>query len=178
MHLCGLRISNFRCFGDGKDSFTLRLKPGLTAIVGQNDAGKTAVIDALRFALGTTDQEWYRLEDEDFHREAGKTAPQITIQCQFALEPNDTGAFVEYLTYSKDAKSAPALFVNWIAKDTGERRRGRPSRHICAYVVHHINADMLRCQLCCHDSRRPSLKLVCWIASQHKKQGTPHWIVP
>lgn len=130
MHLCGLRISNFRCFGDGKDSFTLRLKPGLTAIVGQNDAGKTAVIDALRFALGTTDQEWYRLEDEDFHREAGKTAPQITIQCQFALEPNDTGAFVEYLTYSKDGKTEPSLYVNWTAKDTGKRRHGRPHRHV------------------------------------------------
>jgi putative ATP-dependent endonuclease of OLD family len=130
MHLCSLTISNFRCFGEGENSFTLGLKPGLTAIVGENDAGKTAVIDALRFALGTTDQEWYRLEDEDFHREAGKTSPQITIQCEFALEPTDTGAFVEYLTYSKDGKTAPSLYVNWIAKDTGERRRGRPSRHV------------------------------------------------
>ena len=130
MHLSSLTISNFRCFGDGENSFTLNLKPGLTAIVGENDAGKTSVIDALRFALGTTDQEWYRLEDEDFHREDGKTAPQITIQCQFVLEPNDTGSFVEYLTYSKDGKSAPYLYVNWIAKDTGERRRGRPSRHV------------------------------------------------
>jgi len=130
MHLCGLRISNFRCFGDGKDNFTLRLKPGLTAIVGQNDAGKTAVIDALRFALGTTDQEWYRLEDEDFHREAGTTSTQITIQCQFALELDETGAFVEYLTYSKDGKTAPSLYVNWTAKDTGERRHGRPHRHV------------------------------------------------
>lgn len=57
MHLSSLTISNFRCFGDGENSFTLNLKPGLTAIVGENDAGKTSVIDALRFALGTTDQE-------------------------------------------------------------------------------------------------------------------------
>jgi len=130
MYLSSLTISNFRCFGDGEDSFTLRLKPGLTAIVGQNDAGKTAVIDALRFALGTTDQEWYRLEDEDFHRVAGKTSTQITIQCQFALEPDETGAFVEYLTYGVDGKTAPSLYVNWTAQDTGERRRGRPNRRV------------------------------------------------
>lgn len=130
MYLCGLKISNFRCFGDGKNSFTVNLKPGLTAIVGENDAGKTAVIDALRFALGTTDQEWYRIEDEDFHRAGGVSSTEITIQCQFKLQPSETGAFVEYLTYSKDSKSAPALYVNWTARDTGERRRGRPNRHI------------------------------------------------
>jgi len=130
MYLSSLTISNFRCFGDGEDSFTLRLKPGLTAIVGQNDAGKTAVVDALRFALVTTDQEWYRLEDEDFHRVAGKTSTQITIQCQFALEPDETGAFVEYLTYGMDGKTAPSLYVNWTAQDTGERRRGRPNRRV------------------------------------------------
>lgn len=130
MYLSGLTVSNFRCFGDGENSFTLRLKPGLTAIVGENDSGKTAVIDALRFALGTTDQEWYRLEDEDFHRAAGITATQITIQCQFALEASETGAFIEYLTYSKDGKTEPSLYVNWTAKDTGERRRGRPNRHV------------------------------------------------
>jgi putative ATP-dependent endonuclease of OLD family len=130
MHLCGLRISNFRCFGDGEKSFTLNLKPGLTAIVGENDAGKTAVIDALRFALGTTDQEWYRLEDEDFHRNGEDISPQITIQCKFLLQPNETGAFIEYLTYSKDGNEAPLLYVNWTAKETGERRRGKPNRRV------------------------------------------------
>ena len=38
VYLSGLTISNFRCFGEGKDSFELFLKPGLTAIVGQTDA--------------------------------------------------------------------------------------------------------------------------------------------
>jgi putative ATP-dependent endonuclease of OLD family len=130
MHLCSLTISNFRCFGDGENSFTLNLKPGLTAIVGENDAGKTAVIDALRFALGTTDQEWYRLEDEDFHRNDADISPQITIQCKFSLQPNETGAFIEYLTYSKDGNEAPLLYVNWTAKETGERRRGKPNRRV------------------------------------------------
>lgn len=130
MFLCGLKITNFRCFGEGDDSFECSLKPGLTAIVGQNDAGKTAVMDALRFALGTTDQEWYRLEDEDFHRAGENQSTQITIQCQFSLTADETGAFIEYLTYSNDGTASPSLYVNWTAKDIGERRRGRPNRRI------------------------------------------------
>ena len=67
MYLSNLNIENFRCFGEKAEAFELALKPGLTALVGENDSGKTAVIDALRFVLGTTDQEWYRLEDHDFN---------------------------------------------------------------------------------------------------------------
>jgi len=67
MYLSNITIENFRCFGEGKERFCLELRAGLTALVGENDSGKTAVIDALRFALGTTDQEWHRLEDADFH---------------------------------------------------------------------------------------------------------------
>ena len=67
MYISEIIIENFRCFGEGDDRFVLPLRPGLTALVGKNESGKTAVIDALRFALGTTDQEWYRLDDADFH---------------------------------------------------------------------------------------------------------------
>ena len=66
MYLTKITIENFRCFGEGPSRFELLLRPGLTALVGENEAGKTAVVDALRFVLGTTDQEWYRLEDSDF----------------------------------------------------------------------------------------------------------------
>ena len=65
MYLSKLTIENFRCFGSGDNRFEMALEPGLTALVGENDSGKTAVIDALRFALGTSDQEWNRLEDSD-----------------------------------------------------------------------------------------------------------------
>ena len=66
MHISKLTIENFRCFGEGSNRLEIPLRSGLTALVGENDAGKTAVIDALRFALGTTDQDWFRLEDSDF----------------------------------------------------------------------------------------------------------------
>lgn len=124
MYLSTITIENFRCFGEGANRFDLPLKRGLTALVGENDAGKTAVIDALRFALGTTDQEWYRLEDTDFH--AGGTSHEIRIVCKFeGLSSRDNRAFVEYLTYGKNGEE-PVLYVNWTANDTGEELRGRP----------------------------------------------------
>ena len=73
----------------------LPLKPGLTAIVGENDAGKTAVIDALRIVLGTRDQELVRIEPTDFHQQVNTSgtserAEQITIRLIFSdLTPAD-----------------------------------------------------------------------------------------
>jgi len=58
MHISHLLIENFRIFGEGKDRLELPLNSGLTALVGENDEGKSAIIDALRFVLGTKDQNY------------------------------------------------------------------------------------------------------------------------
>ena len=130
MYLSKLTIENFRCFGEGPKCFDLSLRRGLTALVGENDSGKTAVIDALRFALGTADQEWYRLENTDFHGGAGATR-EIRITCKFEkLEESEQRAFVEYLTYGKETGQPPVLYVKWTAKDTGDIYRGRPYRRV------------------------------------------------
>jgi predicted ATP-dependent endonuclease of OLD family len=130
MYLAKLIIENFRCFGEGDNRFVLSLKRGLTALVGENEAGKSAVIDALRFALGTTDQEWYRLEDSDFRPgEKPSQCKEIKIVCKFeGLEAGDKRAFVEYLTYGEKSEDEPVLYINWTAKDTGEKRKGQPFR--------------------------------------------------
>ena len=130
MYLSELTIENFRCCGEKSERFKLSLRCGLTALVGGNDSGKTAVIDAIRFALGTADQDWYlRLEDTDFHEE--DTSRQIRIACTFAgLGDRDKRAFVEYLTYGEQASDDAVLILTWTAKDTGEKRRGRPYRRI------------------------------------------------
>jgi putative ATP-dependent endonuclease of OLD family len=129
MYLSKITIENFRCFGEGANRFELPLRSGLTALVGENEVGKTAVIDALRFVLGTTDQEWYRLEDTDFHE--GGTSREIRIVCKFeGLSARDKRAFVEYLTYDEKGEDKPVFHVNWTAKDTGEVYKGRPYRRV------------------------------------------------
>lgn len=127
MFLSKITIENFRCFGEGVNRLELPFQPGLTALVGENEAGKTAVIDALRFALGTSDQEWYRLEAADFHGE--EASREIRIVCKFeGLSALDQRAFVEYLSYGEAGRGEPVLYVNWTAKDTGEAFGGRPYR--------------------------------------------------
>ncbi len=129
MYLSSITIENFRVFGQGSDALVLPVRRGLTALVGENDSGKTAIIDALRYTLGTTDQEWHRLEDADFHGEG--TSREIKIACKFeGLDNTDKRAFVEFLTYSDKSGADPVLYVNWTAKDTGEVRRGRPYRQV------------------------------------------------
>lgn len=129
MYIAELRIENFRCFGEGERQFILPLSAGLTALVGENDTGKTSVIDALRFVLGTRDQEYFRVEDTDFHWPvaAKERRTEIRIRCQFdGLTAHDKGAFAEYLTYvERDGRTEAVLYVNWTAKDTAGARGTR-----------------------------------------------------
>lgn len=119
MFISELRIENFRMFGEGVNSLILPLRLGLVALVGENDSGKTAIVDALRFALGTRDQEFFRLEETDFHQPSDGTVrrSEIRICCKFdELSPQDKGAFVEYLSYEdRGTAKHSVLYVNWKA---------------------------------------------------------------
>lgn len=129
MYLSKLKIENFRLFGEGPFSGVLQLRPGLTALVGENDSGKTAIIDALRFALGTRDQEFFRINDDDFHQPAeGEQRKEIRIHCKFnGLTVAERGAFAEYLTYEEHgADRNPVIHLNWRALanvNTSRQRR-------------------------------------------------------
>jgi hypothetical protein len=63
VYLSALKIQNFRQF----QGLSIQFNEGVTALVGENDAGKTAVIDAIRYVLQTGDSEYLRLQPEDFH---------------------------------------------------------------------------------------------------------------
>lgn len=134
MYISKIAIENFRLFGSGAKAFTLPLNPGLTALVGENDAGKTAVIDAIRLVLGTRDQELLRIDTADFHQPVGEQsrADQILIRLQFReLTLADRGAFAEYLTYEQAGSEADTtLIITWVVKrntkDNSSRRTLAP----------------------------------------------------
>ena len=67
MYLSSLCIRNFRCF-DNTDH-VIPFNPGLTVLVGENDSGKSAILDAIRIVLGTTDYVRIRIEASDFYNE-------------------------------------------------------------------------------------------------------------
>ena len=142
MYIAELKVENFRLFGEGDSTACLKLRHGLTAIVGENDSGKTAIVDALRLALGTRDLEFFRIDDDDFHcRPDGERCREIRIRCCFAgLTSSDAGAFAEYLTYEDhDGRRIPVIYLNWKAVATEKRARHR--RYIAVEVRSGSDAD-------------------------------------
>lgn len=144
MYLKEIELENFRIFGAGDNRGRVTLAKGVTAIVGGNDYGKTAVIDAIRLVLGTSDLDYMRVALSDFHAATGEheQATEFRIKCIFNdLSPYERGAFAEYLTYAKDADSTVrvVLHVNFTAKNHKSRRRGRP--FITTEVKSGENAD-------------------------------------
>jgi putative ATP-dependent endonuclease of OLD family len=119
MYLSQLTIRNFRQFGDGDVALKITFQRGVTALVGRNDSGKSAVVDAIRYALLSRDQDFVRVQPEDFHLDpTGNQARDIFICCKLTcLDDDDKGAFAEYLSYEgKDV----SLLVNWSARRLAE----------------------------------------------------------
>lgn len=82
MHLVERSITNFLQFGAGAHSLSVKFKSGITALVGCNDSGKSANVDAIRYALSTRDQEFNRVQLEDFFVDrSGTQASEISIFC-------------------------------------------------------------------------------------------------
>lgn len=125
MRLAELKIENFRCFGEGGHAFRLLFPTGITALVGENDCGKTAIIDAMRLVLGTRSQEFVRVVESDFHqpKDGSETKREIRIKLRFTeLSDGDRAAFLEHLSY---IGGEAELILNWraVAGSRGINRR-------------------------------------------------------
>lgn len=124
MYLSSLQISNFRCFDESEH--TICFNPGLTILVGENDSGKSAIMDAIRIVLGTTDLGWVRIETDDFYRE--DTSLEISIVCKFSsLSSEEQASFLECLTYEGQEKPImPCLYLHWKCKYLTSFKPPRP----------------------------------------------------
>lgn len=121
MYISKIVIENYRCFGEKKNKLTLPLQKGLTVLVGENDAGKTAIIDAIRVLLGTRDQERLRVTEDDFYYNniADKQATTITIKALIkGLSESQQSTFAEYLTYSDSSEDPVELNIIFQANRT------------------------------------------------------------
>lgn len=117
MHLQNIQARNFRAFGDGTTAPILdwRLNPGMNILIGENDAGKSAIIDAIRLLLWTTSFENVRLQDHDFHVCGASRADTLILEATLRdLAPSQEAAVLEWLTYEADGSRS--LVLNLQAK--------------------------------------------------------------
>ena len=123
MYLSLLQIKNFRCF-DGNEH-SISFKKGLNVLVGENDSGKSTIMDAIKLVLGTTDMNWYRVDQEDFYQE--DTSLEIKIVCKFEdLNDEECGAFLECLSYEDEKRKIPSLYLHWRCKYLASFKPPRP----------------------------------------------------
>jgi putative ATP-dependent endonuclease of OLD family len=123
MFLSELKIWNFRKYGtggSGAPGLYLRLNKGLNLLVGENDSGKTAIIDAVKFVLQTQSYDYQWLEEEDFflQPEPGPTdinrAKSLKIECIFRgfdAENNEAANFLEWLGIEKNKDGHDQYFL-------------------------------------------------------------------
>lgn len=105
MYLKNIRARNYRAFGDGATAPELNweLNPGLNILVGENDAGKTGIVDAIRQVLLTTSYEPVRLFEQDFHIEGKSRAQTLSIEATLCgLSPDQEASVLEWLTLGAD----------------------------------------------------------------------------
>ena len=126
MYLTEISIQNFRVFGTKENGIhlCLRLRPGLNVLAGENDSGKTAIIDAIRHVLWTTSLDYHRITEDDFHVTGSSRATSLRICCVFSgLSNPDAARFLEWL--SVDNEGHPLLHVTLQATRLEETASGR-----------------------------------------------------
>ena len=102
MYLSELKLWNFRKYGDSssfdisKPNLVLKFNKGINVLVGENDSGKTAIIDAIKLVLKNQDYEWVRVTEKDFFNNSNR----FRIELQFDdLSDDEAKNFIEWLCY-------------------------------------------------------------------------------
>ncbi|MDR3712615.1 MAG: AAA family ATPase [Puia sp.] len=123
MFLSQLQLWNFRKFGNAgafdltNPHLIVLFNQGLTLLIGENDSGKTAIIDAIKLVLKTHSVDWIKIEHEDFF----SNATQLRIECYFeGLTDEEAKNFTEFLGWDA-VKNAPFLKVFLDVSRSAER---------------------------------------------------------
>lgn len=121
MHLHRIRIRNFRSLKD----ISVSLTSGLNVLVGENNIGKTALLDAVRAALGPAANtgDPIKLGPEDRHRnpDGSYLEQPILINLTFAnLSTDEQAQFIDILNYNAadPASSTAQLNFRWVWNET------------------------------------------------------------
>ena len=130
MYLSNIKLWNFRKFGNlgaidfKKPHLDLNFTKGLNVLIGENDSGKTAILDAIKMVLKTHAYERMFLEEDDFFDGANELRIELLIA---GLTVSEAAHFTEWLGWDKEHQDQPVLRLILTARFV--------DRHVIAYDV-------------------------------------------
>jgi len=143
MYLAALTVEGFRKLA----KIDIRFREGLNIIVGPNNVGKSAVMDALRALLSATDDGVLRLDDLDFHRDAsGATCAAITFRFVFrGLSLDEEADFISSLVPISGSLGDPVKYEAHLAIRYADAGGGwvRPKRWCGLHEGNQVTNEML-----------------------------------
>ena len=125
MYLSNIKLWNYRKFGStifslSNPNLNLEFTKGLNVIIGENDSGKTAIVDAIKLVLKTHSYDYIRVEDEDFFEDSLR----FRIELKFSeLLDEEAAHFTEWLGWNtdNDGKATPYLKLIYDVRRIKER---------------------------------------------------------
>lgn len=122
MYLSKLSVQNFRRLKD----VTFKFVDGLNVIVGANNIGKTALVDALRVLLASHEDPYLRITEDDIHKSATaeNDSSDITFHFVFSeLDESDEADFLHALVPTKNGAFEAHIHVRFSLIDASGRMR-------------------------------------------------------
>src|SRR5699024_2436871 len=108
----------------GEPAMTAYLNRNFNVLVGENDSGKTAIIDAIRYLLGSVSEDYQKIEQEDFYCNSdGKYSDYFYIEGTFVdLSDKEAGTFLDWLSFNeeKEYQLRVSLRVEKVINENGE----------------------------------------------------------
>lgn len=103
MYLSNIKLWNFRKFGNNlpfdleKPNLNLNFTKGLNVLIGENDSGKSAIIDAIKLALKTHSYEYLKIDWDDFFTDSKRLRIELIFE---NLLDNEAKNFTEWLGWT------------------------------------------------------------------------------
>lgn len=105
MYICELKLWNFRKYGNassdlnGEPDLCVPFTKGLNVLIGENDSGKSTVLDAIKLVLKTHAYEWIKVEDSDFFDKSQRLKIEIHFK---GIKDNEAKNFIEWLGWEEE----------------------------------------------------------------------------
>lgn len=109
MYLAQINIWNFRKYGcsdiNDRPGVSVNFNKGLNLLVGENDSGKTTIVDAIKYVLGTQSYDSDRIEEIDFYYDEKnkKRKKELKIECVFkSFTIDEASKFIEWINLDNE----------------------------------------------------------------------------